>query len=112
MKVDDALLSRNVITSASTDGIAVQVNGRVEVRPWDRVTSAGATIVAHGPATIFVLAICFDDIRTCVIGEIEAAWPQLVELLHTRLPGVEPFDSWGPRLLAKPGVAALFERVS
>lgn len=110
METDNDLLSRNVITSVSPAGFGVQINGQNEFRPWDSVTSAGATIVDHGDAKIFVLALSFDDVRTFVLGEIEPAWPQLVELLHTCLPGVEPFTSWGPRLLAAPGVAALFER--
>lgn len=88
VKTDNDLLARNVITSASADGIAVEVNGRDDLRPWDSVTSIGATIVNHGEAKIFVLAICFDDVRTFVVGEIEAAWPQMVEFLHTCLPGV------------------------
>jgi hypothetical protein len=110
VETDNDLLSRNVITSATADGIVVQVNGRDELRPWSSVTSAGATIVDHADAKIFVLAIGFDDVRTFVIGEIEAAWPQMVELLHTRLPSVEPFSSWGPKLLATPGVVDLFDR--
>lgn len=112
MATEDDLLSRNAITAASVDDIAMLVNGREEVRPWERITSVGATIVRHGPGSIFVLAIVFDDVRTFVIGEIEPAWPQLVDLLHTRLPGVEAFTSWGPRLLKEPGVANLFERDS
>jgi hypothetical protein len=110
VETDNDLLSRNVVISASAVGISVEVNGRDEFRSWESITSAGATLVKHGDANIFVLAIGFDDERTFIIGEIETAWPQMVELLHTRLSGVEPFSSWGPRLLAKPGITALFER--
>jgi hypothetical protein len=110
VETDNDLLSRNVITSASTDGFTLEVNGEEESRPWKSVTSAGATIVKHGEANIFVVAIVFDDVRTFVIGEIEAAWSSVVELLHTCLPGVEPFSSWGARLLESPGVVNLFDR--
>lgn len=109
MEPDD-LLSHNFISSASADGLAVTINGTREFRPWDRVIAASATTVKHGPADIFVLAIVFDDVRTFVLGEIEAAWSQMVELLHACLPGVEPFTSWGPQLLTEPGVLNLFER--
>ncbi|MEG3147167.1 hypothetical protein U1839_21150 [Sphingomonas sp. RT2P30] len=110
MKTDNDLLTRNVIASASADTIAVEVNGREEIRSWDSVTSAGATFVNHGEAKIFVIAIAFDDGRTFVVGEIDTGWPQVIEFLHVGLPGVEPFTSWGPRLLAEPGVVALFDR--
>lgn len=110
MATDDDLLSRNVISSASTDGVIVIVNGAEELRPWETVTAVSATTVEHGGARIFVLALAFDDVRAFVLGEVETAWPQMVEHLHVGLPGVEPFSSWGPKLLAEPGVLELFER--
>ena len=110
MEIDEDLLSRNIIASASVDGLTVMVNGREVFRPWHSITAASATTVTHGDARIFVLAIVFDDQRTFVLAEIEAAWAQMVELLHTCLPGVEPFPSWAPKLRAEPGVATLFER--
>lgn len=110
MEIDEDLLSRNIIASVSIDGLTVLVNGKEAFRSWHNITAASATTVKHGDANIFVLAIVFDDLRTFVLAEIEAAWAQMVELLHTCLSGVEPFTSWGPNLLAEPGVAALFER--
>ncbi|MDB5580969.1 MAG: hypothetical protein JWR80_6145 [Bradyrhizobium sp.] len=110
METEGDLLSRSAVIAASIDGIAVEVTGRSEVRPWDSITSVGATLVHHGEAKIFVLAISFDDVRTIVIDETNIAWPHMVELLHTCLPGVEPFTSWAPKLLAKPGVIELFDR--
>lgn len=110
MNADDDLLRRNIISAASRDGLTVEVNGQNQLRSWDSITSVGATIVSHGEAKIFVMAIALDDVRTFVVGEIEPAWPLLIALLHVCLPEVEPFSSWGPRLLAEPGVVDLFER--
>jgi len=102
------LLARCNLTSASSDGLIAIVNGKPETRPWSSITSAGATIVEHGGVNIFVLALSFDDLRTMVLGEIEPAWPSVIEQLHVQLPGVEPFAAWGPRLIEAPGVVDLF----
>lgn len=107
---DDDLLSAGTITSASSAGLAVMVNRQDAIRSWESITSVGAAIVHHGPARIFVLAIGFDDVRTFVISEFEPVWPQMVELLHVHLPGAEPFSSWAPKLIEKPGVVVLYER--
>jgi hypothetical protein len=110
VETDDELLSRNVISAASTDGLVVIVNGAEQIRPWDTVTAASATTVERGDARIFVLAIVFDDVRTFVLAEIEAGWSQVVEYFHLCLPGVEPFSTWAPRLLAEQSVLDLFDR--
>jgi hypothetical protein len=107
---ESELLSRNAITSASADGVSAEVNGEKSFRSWDCVTSVGATIVPQGDANIFVLAVVFDDMRTFVAGESEAVWPQMLDHLHASLPGIEPFSSWGPKLVAEPGAVALFDR--
>lgn len=104
------LLARCYLTSASADGLIAVVNGTAEMRTWSSITSAAATIVEHGGSNIFVLAIAFDDGRTFVVGEIEPAWPSIVEHLHVQLPDVEPFSSWGPRLIESPGVVNLLGR--
>jgi hypothetical protein len=110
VETDDDLLSRNVISAASTDGVVVIVNGAEHLRPWETVTAASATTVERGDARIFVLAIVFDDTRAFVVGEVEAAWSQVVEHFHVCLPGVEPFSTWGPKLLEEQGVLDLFDR--
>jgi len=110
MRTDKDLLNRNVILSASPSGITVQVNGKEELLAWDNVAMASATIVEHCGANIFALAILFDDVRTFIIGEVDAAWPQVIENLPSCLPSVEPFSSWGPKLLAEPALMVLFER--
>jgi hypothetical protein len=102
------ILARCYVASASPDGLIVVVNGKPEMRPWSSITSAGATIVEHNGSNIFVLALAFDDLRTLVIGEIEPAWTPVIEQLYVQLPGVEPFSSWGPRLIETPGVVNLF----
>jgi hypothetical protein len=102
------LLARCYLTSASPEGLMAIVNGETETRPWSSITSAGATIVEHGGSNIFVLALSFDDTRSFVVGEIEPAWTSIIEHLHGQLPGVEPFSSWGPRLIETPGVVSLF----
>jgi hypothetical protein len=101
---------QGMIKSASKAGLNAVVSGRDEVRPWGSVTSVGATIVTHGPANIFVLAIAFDDMRTFVIGEVEQAWSQVIEHLDTCLPIMRPFASWAAQLLEHPGVVSLYER--
>ncbi len=106
---DPDLLSRNVITSASPDGLVAIINGTTEVRAWDTVTAVSATIVEHGGAQILVAAIEFDDGRHFVVGEIEPGWTSIVEQLHLGLPGVEPFTSWAPRLIDRPGVVELYD---
>ena len=110
VETDDDLLSRNIISSVSTDGVVVIVNGAEHLRSWNTVTAASATTVERGDARIFVLAIVFDDARAFVVGEVDAAWSQVVEYFHLCLTGVEPFSAWGPRLLARPGVRELFDR--
>jgi hypothetical protein len=102
------LLARCYLASASPDGLIAVVDGKPEMRTWSSITSAGATIVEHGAANIFVLALSFDDTRSFVIGEIEPAWASIVQYLHVQLPGVEPFASWGPRLIENPGVVSLY----
>ena len=104
---DPDLPDRCYLTSASEDGLVAIVNGKPETRPWSSITSVGATIVEHG-ANIFVLALSFDDLQTFVVGEIEPAWASIIERLHIRLRGVEPFSSWGPRLIETPGVVDLY----
>jgi hypothetical protein len=105
---DPDLLARCYLTSASPDGLTAIVNGQSEQRPWSSITSASATIVEHGGVNIFVLALTFDDTRCFVVGEIEPAWTPIIEQIHVQLPGVEPFASWGPRLIETPGVVDLF----
>jgi hypothetical protein len=102
------LLVRCYLMSASPTGLVAVVNGETETRPWSSIMSVGATIVEHGAANIFVLALSFDDARSFVVGEIEPAWASIVEHLHVQLPNVEPFSSWGPRLIENPGVVDLF----
>ncbi|MDB5726720.1 MAG: hypothetical protein JWQ16_3474 [Novosphingobium sp.] len=102
------LRARCYLTSASPAGLVAIVNGKPETRPWSSITSASATIVEHGGSNIFVLAMLFDDGRTFVVGEIEPAWASTIDQLHGQLPGVEPFASWGPRLIESPGVVNLY----
>lgn len=105
---DPDLLARNYLASASSDGLAAVINGKPEMRTWSSITSADATLVEHGGSNIFVLALAFDDGRSFVVGEVEPAWPSIIEALHVQLPGVEPFSSWGPRLIDTPGVVSLY----
>jgi hypothetical protein len=106
---DPDLLSRNVITGASPEGLVAIINSAHELRPWNTVTAVGATIVEHAGAQILVLSIAFDDTRNFVVGEVEPGWTSIVEQLHLSLPGVEPFTSWAPRLIESPGVVELYD---
>lgn len=96
---DPDLRARNVITSASSEGLVAIINGTTELRRWNTVTAVGATIVEHTGAQILVLSIAFDDTRNFVVGEVEPGWTSIVEHLHVSLPGVEPFTSWAPKLI-------------
>jgi hypothetical protein len=103
------LLARNYIAGVVEDGLVRSVNGAERVARWATVTAISATVVPHNGRTIFVMGIGFDDGRTMVLGEVERAWPGVVEALPLRL-RVEAFSDWGPRLLADPAAIDLYLR--
>lgn len=109
MAADDNLYPRNTIDGAAEEGLVRSISGIHRIAPWGSITQVHAALVDHNDRTIFILGVSFADSSTFLLGEIEPGWSEVVDALCKNL-AIEPFEEWGPRILANPELFEWFNR--
>lgn len=112
----DNLGRRNEVVDATEDGLELQIDGHAVTAAWSAVTGVSggrAKLDRKSGIWILVLAVEVETEnreRLFIVGETERAWLPRTSILHIALPGIEPFETWGPSLLTASAPLEIYAR--